>query len=80
MDDEEVDGFDSVGSNEAGFPVLQTNDGEKKVVKGRCLIVRRDAAKPVPADLVPPVKSLLSNLTSALNKYYAFGSCFSEEF
>lgn len=122
MDEEEVDGYDSVNRDEQGFPKMETNDGERKVVKGRCLLVRRRADAPVPGDLVEPVTKMLKNFMLAVNKararidahgggcggtggscmvgglrrwacvrshappsrvrcqYYAFGSCWSEEF
>ena len=80
MDEEEVSGYDRVGMGEDGFPVLMTYDDEKKVVKGQCFIVRRDASSAVAPALVAPTKQLLNNMMEAVNKYYAFGSCFSEEF
>ncbi len=80
MDEEVMQGFDNVGMGPDGFPVLQTLDGEAKPVNGRCFIVRRDASTPVPPQYVDPIKLLLTNTMDAISKYYAFGSCFSEEF
>ena len=80
MDEEEVEGYDRVGMGPDGFPVLTTFDEEKKIVKGRCFIVRRDLATPVPEAMQEPAKALIGNLMAAVNRYYAFGSCFSEEF
>ncbi len=73
-------GYDVVGMDKDGFPVLQTMDGQERLVKGKNFIVRRDKTKPVPSQHVETVKALLTNMLSAVNKYYAFGSCFSEEF
>ncbi len=80
MDEEVVQGFDRVGMGEDGFPVLQTYDDADKPVKGKNFIVRRDAAAAVPPEYVAPIKQLLTNMMGAVNKYYAFGSCFAEEF
>lgn len=80
MDEEVVQGYDVVGMDKDGFPLLQTMDGEEKLVKGKYFLVRRDKSTPVPAVHVETVKALLENMMSAVNKYYAFGSCFSEEF
>jgi hypothetical protein len=41
---------------------------------------RRDKSKPVPPHHVQTVKKFLSETFEAVNKYYSFGSCFSEEF
>jgi hypothetical protein len=48
MDDEEVQAFDVVGMDDQGFPKLQTQDGQERLVKGknfliRCAAERRDA-------------------------------------
>ena len=80
MDELEVAGYDRVGMGDDGFPVLETLDGQAKVVKGKCFIVRRDATKEVPAALQAPAKMLINNLMEATKRYYSFGSCFSEEF
>lgn len=80
MDDEEVGGFDMVGMDKDGFPLLQTMDGEAKVVKGKYFLIRRDKSTPVPADFVEPTKMMLTEMMEAVNKYYSFGSPFSEEF
>ena len=80
MDEEVVGGFDMVGMDKDGFPVLQTMDGESKTVKGKYFLVRRDKTTPVPEDFVQPTKLLLSEMMEAVNKYYSFGSPFSEEF
>ena len=80
MDDEVMAGYDMVGMDKDGFPVLQTMDGEEKNVKGKYFLVRRDKSTPVPEDFVVPTKQLLSEMMEAVNKYYSFGSPFSEEF
>ena len=40
MDDEVVEGFDVVGMDDQGFPKLQTQDGEQKLVKGKNFLIR----------------------------------------
>lgn len=80
MDEEVVSGFDMVGMDKDGFPVLQTMDGEEKTVKGKYFLVRRNKATPVPTDFVEPTKAMLTDMMEAVNKYYSFGSPFSEEF
>jgi hypothetical protein len=41
---------------------------------------RRRIRQPAPKEYVETVKSLLMNTMEAVNKFYAFGSVFSEEF
>jgi hypothetical protein len=71
FDEEVVGGFDMVGMDKDGFPLLQTMDGEAKNVKGKYFLVRRDKATPVPEDFVVPTKQLLSEMMEAVNKVRA---------
>ena len=68
-----------VSQGEDGFPKMTTRDGKSRQTVGRCFIMRR-IAKPAPKEYVETVRALLQNTMEAVNKYYAFGSAFSEEF
>jgi hypothetical protein len=77
MDTEMVPTFDTLMPNQEGELIKSNRSGKDEFVKGRYFVIRR----PVPIDETanPALKQMIKDMTLAINKYYAFGSCFSDD-
>ena len=77
MDTEMVPTFDTLMPNQEGELIKSNRSGNDEFVKGRYFVIRR----PVPIDETanPALKQMIKDMTLAINKYYAFGSCFSDD-
>lgn len=79
MDDQFSEGFDLIARNADGFPEARTMDGETKLVPGKNFVVQRKE-RPVTPESKAVLKEVLTSIALSTNKYYAFGSNFTEEF
>jgi hypothetical protein len=68
--------YEWVGRGEDGFPVLQ---GRVEVVPGKNFEIRKTCERKIDEDTRGVIRAFCSKLVQALNKYYAFGSCFAED-
>lgn len=77
MDTEMVPTFDTLMPNPEGEIIKSNRSGKDEFVKGRYFMIRR----PVPFDESSnaALKQMIKDMTLAINKYYAFGSCFSDD-
>ena len=77
MDTEDVQTFDTLMPNKDGVIEKSNRSGKDSWVKGRFFVIKR----PVPFDLASnaALKQMIKDMTLAINKYYAFGSCFSDD-
>jgi len=77
MDTEMVPSYDPLMPSQDGEIIKSNRSGKDEFVKGRFFVIRR----PVPIDesANPALKQMIKDMTLAINKYYAFGSCFSED-
>jgi|TARA_B100000405_G_C16694853_1_gene414176 hypothetical protein len=77
MDTEMVPSYDTLMPSQDGEIIKSNRSGKDEFVKGRFFVIRR----PVPIDesANPALKQMIKDMTLAINKYYAFGSCFSED-
>lgn len=66
-----------VGKGADGFP---TKEGKVIDVVGQSLIIRKMDDNAVDDELRASIRSFCESLVSALNKYYAFGSCFTDDY
>ena len=65
-----------VGRGTDGFPQME---GEETQIKGKCFEIRKVGEGSVDADTKVVIRNFCSMLEQAVNKYYAFGSCFSDD-
>lgn len=76
FDDDSVKKHEWVGRGADGFPVME---GKNSDIEGKNFqIWKIDDAK-VDEDLRSTIRAFCTGLVSAVNKYYAFGSVFSED-
>lgn len=77
MDTEQVPTFDTLMPNAEGEIIKTNRSGKDEFITGRYFVIRR----PVPFDETSnaALKAMIKDLTLAINKYYAFGSCFSDD-
>ena len=77
MDTEQVPTFDTLMPNQEGELIKTNRSGKDEYITGRYFVIRR----PVPFDESSnsTLKAMIKDLTLAINKYYAFGSCFSDD-
>jgi len=77
MDTEMVNTYDTLMPNKDGELEKSNRSGKEEFVKGRYFVIRR----PVPFDESSnkALKAMIKDMTLAINKYYAFGSCFSDD-
>ena len=77
MDDEQVPIFDTLMPSQDGELVKTNRSGKDEFVTGKYFVIKR----PVPIDETanPALKQMIKDMTLAINKYYAFGSCFSDD-
>ena len=77
MDLELVPIYDTLMPNSEGELVKTNRSGKDEFVNGRYFVIKR----PVPVDETanPALKQMIKDMTLAINKYYAFGSCFSDD-
>lgn len=59
-----------------GFPVLE---GESQDVRGKNFEIRKVNEEPVSEPIRASIKQFCPMLVGAINKYYAFGSCFVDD-
>lgn len=62
--------------NADGFPMLEGNAEE---VKGKNFEIRKLGDAPVSGPIKASIKEFCQMLVGAINKYYAFGSCFVDD-
>mmetsp|Transcript_20021 Transcript_20021/g.65241 ORF Transcript_20021/g.65241 Transcript_20021/m.65241 type:complete len:200 (+) Transcript_20021:3-602(+) len=80
MDDEVIDVFDTVVQDyETGEISGANRDGKEKTTTGKCFMVRR-VRYPTDEKFLPVLKSMLTVIMEAVNKFYSLGSVFSEDF
>jgi len=79
MDDDYSEGYDMIARNADGFPEARTMDGQEKLVLGKNFVVQRKE-KPITPEAKAALKDVLTSIAMSTNKYYAFGSNFSDEF
>ena len=79
MDDDYTEGFDMIAKNADGFPEARTMDGQEKRVAGKSFVVQRKE-RPISPETKAALKDVLTSIAMSTNKYYAFGSNFTEEF
>ena len=77
MDTEQVQSFDTLMPSPEGELVKSNRSGKEEFVKGRYFVIRRPV--PINETAKPALKQMIKDLTLAINKYYAFGSCFSDD-
>ena len=65
-----------VGRGEDGFPVLQ---GKVEQVSGKFFEIRKTCDLVIDEDTRGVIRMFCSKLVTALNRYYAFGSCFVDD-
>lgn len=65
-----------VGRGTDGFPKME---GDETPIRGKCFEIRKVGDGSVDADTKVVIKNFCSMLEQAVNKYYAFGSCFSDD-
>lgn len=65
-----------VGVGADGFPTLEGNEEQ---VLGKHFEVRKIDETPVTEDIRSAIKEFCQILVAAINKYYAFGSCFVDD-
>ena len=77
MDTEKVPTFDTLMPSPDGELIKSNRSGKDEFVTGRYFVIKR----PVPTDETanPALKQMIKDMTLAINKYYAFGSCFSDD-
>lgn len=76
FDDEAIKKFEWIDRGEDGFP-LQA--GNSKEVKGKNVEIWKADDAAVDEDLRSTIRAFCVSLAEAMNKYYSFGSVFSEE-
>ena len=54
-------------------------EGDETPIRGKCFEIRKVGAGSVDADTKVVIRNICSMLEQAVNKYYAFGSCFSDD-
>ena len=54
-------------------------EGDETPIRGKCFEIRKVGAGSVDADTKVVIRNFCSMLEQAVNKYYAFGSCFSDD-
>ena len=65
-----------VGRGTDGFPKME---GDETPVRGKCFEIRKVGDGAVDGDTKVVIRNFCSMLEQAVNKYYAFGSCFSDD-
>lgn len=76
FDSEVTQKYEWVGRGADGFPSLE---GKVTEIRGKHLQIRKMDDNKVDEELRSVIRSFCQALVSAINKYYAFGSCFSED-
>ena len=78
MDQETVQVYDTIIPTKDGSIERMNKSGKDEFIEGKFFVLKR----PLPANesANPTLKVMIKQLTMAINKYYAFGSPFSEEF
>ena len=76
FDDEVTLKHEWVGRGVDGFPILEGNADE---VTGKNFEVRKIDDTPVSEAIRSSVRDFCGMLVAAINKYYAFGSCFVDD-
>lgn len=54
-------------------------EGDETPVRGKCFEIRKIGDGAVDGDTKVVIRNFCSMLEQAVNKYYAFGSCFSDD-
>jgi hypothetical protein len=77
MDSEQVPTYDTLMPSQDGQLMKTNRSGKDEFVTGKYFVIKR----PVPIDETanPALKQMIKDMTLAINKYYAFGSCFSDD-
>jgi hypothetical protein len=76
FDNQTIDKSEWVGRGADGFPIPEGNVTE---VMGKHLVIRKDDDNPIDNQVRATIKTFCRSLVAAINKYYAFGSCFSDD-
>ena len=65
-----------VGRGADGFPILE---GDVEEILGKYFVIKKTCDRPVNEDIRQSIKDFCTLLVAAINKYYAFGSCFADD-
>eukprot|EP00465_Bigelowiella_longifila_P011554 CAMPEP_0185272760 /NCGR_PEP_ID=MMETSP1359-20130426/48061_1 /TAXON_ID=552665 /ORGANISM="Bigelowiella longifila, Strain CCMP242" /LENGTH=244 /DNA_ID=CAMNT_0027865173 /DNA_START=59 /DNA_END=793 /DNA_ORIENTATION=- len=76
MDEEIILGYDYLGMDENGFPEKR---GDSFEILGKFLEVRRVGSNPVSEKTAKAIRNFGKHLNTAFDKYYAFGSIYSDD-
>mmetsp|Transcript_9492 Transcript_9492/g.15393 ORF Transcript_9492/g.15393 Transcript_9492/m.15393 type:complete len:157 (+) Transcript_9492:38-508(+) len=76
MDEEVILGYDYLGMDENGFPEKR---GDSFEILGKFLEVRRVGTNPVSEKTANAIRTFGKHLNTAFDKYYAFGSIYSDD-
>ncbi|KAK9820554.1 hypothetical protein WJX72_011615 [[Myrmecia] bisecta] len=76
FDDETVVKRAWVGRGPDGFPAME---GSSQEIAGKNFEIRKTDDNPVDEQLRSVIRTFCQSLVSAINKYYAFGSAFSDD-
>jgi hypothetical protein len=76
FDGEVTEKHEWVGRGADGFPTLE---GKVSEIKGKHLTIRKLDDNKVDEQLRSVIRAFCEALVAALNKYYAFGSCFTDD-
>jgi hypothetical protein len=76
LDDDVTSKFEFIGRQESGMPKPM---GEETKVEGAHFEIWKDDDRPMDDALREAIRGLCGGVSQALNRYYAFGSVFSEE-
>lgn len=76
FDDEVCQKHEWVGRGADGFPTLE---GKVSQILGKNLMIRKVDDGQVDEQIRAAIRGFCEALVSALNKYYAFGSCFTDD-
>mmetsp|Transcript_14188 Transcript_14188/g.42839 ORF Transcript_14188/g.42839 Transcript_14188/m.42839 type:complete len:218 (-) Transcript_14188:1487-2140(-) len=76
FDDEISQKHEWVGRGADGFPTLE---GKVSQILGKHLMIRKICEGVVDEEIRTAIRGFCEALVSALNKYYAFGSCFTDD-
>lgn len=77
FDEEDTIKHEWVGRGADGFPILE---GNSEAIAGKNFEIRKiDIQNKVTEDLRQSIRDFCTLLVAAINKYYAFGSCFVDD-
>lgn len=76
FDEENTTKHEWIGRGQDGFPMLE---GNAETVVGKNLEIRKVCDRTISENTRSSIRDFCQMLVTAINKYYAFGSCFVDD-